>query len=226
MASPIYWAAQDYNPHTAAAAIEQRRVGTGHLILIRHMQGLQKAETCPGSQTSPPPLERLEQAAVSVVDNTDTQTQIITAARRQDHATITQRQKLGQYESPHCEGRRRRRRRRWDCAAAAPQCEGRLWGGENMKRKSERRRGESRKKRCAAHRASEAGPNSDLYMEITGKRPCTNLSDVHGCTQRPVHAQYCFPNKRGCEKVWFLAGFVIIWRHLVSPSIVCVCESI
>ncbi|XP_062237683.1 dual specificity protein phosphatase CDC14B isoform X2 [Platichthys flesus] len=36
-----------------------------------------------------------------------------------------------------------------------------------MKRKSERRRGESRKKRCAAHRGSEAGPNSDLYMEIT-----------------------------------------------------------
>ncbi|XP_012773533.1 dual specificity protein phosphatase CDC14B isoform X5 [Maylandia zebra] len=36
-----------------------------------------------------------------------------------------------------------------------------------MKRKSERRRAESRKKRCAAHSSSEAEPNSDIYIEIT-----------------------------------------------------------
>ncbi|XP_018530449.1 dual specificity protein phosphatase CDC14B isoform X1 [Lates calcarifer] len=36
-----------------------------------------------------------------------------------------------------------------------------------MKRKSERRRAESRKKRCAAHNSSEAEPNSDIYIEIT-----------------------------------------------------------
>uniref|UniRef100_A0A8C4H9S9 protein-tyrosine-phosphatase n=1 Tax=Dicentrarchus labrax TaxID=13489 RepID=A0A8C4H9S9_DICLA len=36
-----------------------------------------------------------------------------------------------------------------------------------MKRKSERRRAESRKKRCAAHNSSEAAPNSDVYIEIT-----------------------------------------------------------
>ncbi|TKS78244.1 hypothetical protein D9C73_012930 [Collichthys lucidus] len=36
-----------------------------------------------------------------------------------------------------------------------------------MKRKSERRRAESRKKRCAAHNSSEAAPNSDIYIEIT-----------------------------------------------------------
>uniref|UniRef100_A0A3Q1J4G8 protein-tyrosine-phosphatase n=1 Tax=Anabas testudineus TaxID=64144 RepID=A0A3Q1J4G8_ANATE len=36
-----------------------------------------------------------------------------------------------------------------------------------MKRKSERRRAESRKKRCAAHSSSEAEPSSDIYIEIT-----------------------------------------------------------
>ncbi|KAI3372747.1 hypothetical protein L3Q82_023209, partial [Scortum barcoo] len=36
-----------------------------------------------------------------------------------------------------------------------------------MKRKSERRRPESRKKRCAAPSSSEAAPNSDIYIEIT-----------------------------------------------------------
>ncbi|XP_068559238.1 dual specificity protein phosphatase CDC14B isoform X5 [Cebidichthys violaceus] len=36
-----------------------------------------------------------------------------------------------------------------------------------MKRKSERRRAESRKKRCAAHSSSEAEPNSNIYTEIT-----------------------------------------------------------
>ncbi|CAJ1069033.1 dual specificity protein phosphatase CDC14C-like isoform X2 [Xyrichtys novacula] len=36
-----------------------------------------------------------------------------------------------------------------------------------MKRKSERRRAESRKKRCATHNSSEAAPNSDVYIEIT-----------------------------------------------------------
>nr|XP_015828375.2 dual specificity protein phosphatase CDC14B isoform X4 [Nothobranchius furzeri] len=36
-----------------------------------------------------------------------------------------------------------------------------------MKRKSERRRSESRKKRCAAQSSSEAEPNSDIYIEIT-----------------------------------------------------------
>ncbi|XP_033828082.1 dual specificity protein phosphatase CDC14B isoform X1 [Periophthalmus magnuspinnatus] len=36
-----------------------------------------------------------------------------------------------------------------------------------MKRKSERRRAESRKKRCAAHNSSEAESNSDIYIEIT-----------------------------------------------------------
>lgn len=41
-----------------------------------------------------------------------------------------------------------------------------------MKRKSERRRAESRKKRCAAHSSSEAEPNSDIYIEITGKGVC------------------------------------------------------
>lgn len=41
-----------------------------------------------------------------------------------------------------------------------------------MKRKSERRRAESRKKRCAAHNSSEAEPTSDIYTEITGKRVC------------------------------------------------------
>ncbi|XP_062273092.1 dual specificity protein phosphatase CDC14B isoform X7 [Scomber scombrus] len=35
-----------------------------------------------------------------------------------------------------------------------------------MKRKSERRRAESRKKRCAALHSSEAEPNSDVYIEI------------------------------------------------------------
>uniref|UniRef100_A0A3Q3NEA6 protein-tyrosine-phosphatase n=1 Tax=Mastacembelus armatus TaxID=205130 RepID=A0A3Q3NEA6_9TELE len=36
-----------------------------------------------------------------------------------------------------------------------------------MKRKSERRRAEPRKKRCAAPSSSEAEPNSDIYIEIT-----------------------------------------------------------
>ncbi|KAK7933126.1 hypothetical protein WMY93_004022 [Mugilogobius chulae] len=36
-----------------------------------------------------------------------------------------------------------------------------------MKRKSERRRVESGKKRCAAHNSLEAEPNSDIYIEIT-----------------------------------------------------------
>ncbi|XP_054466635.1 dual specificity protein phosphatase CDC14B isoform X1 [Anoplopoma fimbria] len=36
-----------------------------------------------------------------------------------------------------------------------------------MKRKSERRRAESRKKRCAALSSSEAEPNSNIYTEIT-----------------------------------------------------------
>lgn len=40
-----------------------------------------------------------------------------------------------------------------------------------MKRKSERRRPESRKKRCAAH-SSEAEPKSDIYIGITGKIDC------------------------------------------------------
>lgn len=44
--------------------------------------------------------------------------------------------------------------------------------GEKMKRKSERRRAESRKKRCAVHSSSEAEPNSDIYIEITGKGVC------------------------------------------------------
>lgn len=41
-----------------------------------------------------------------------------------------------------------------------------------MKRKSERRRAEPRKKRCAAPNSSEVAPNSDIYIEITGKRAC------------------------------------------------------
>lgn len=40
----------------------------------------------------------------------------------------------------------------------------------NMKRKSQRRRAESRKKRCAAPSGSEAVPSCDVYIEITGKR--------------------------------------------------------
>uniref|UniRef100_A0AAV2MRG6 Protein-tyrosine-phosphatase n=1 Tax=Knipowitschia caucasica TaxID=637954 RepID=A0AAV2MRG6_KNICA len=36
-----------------------------------------------------------------------------------------------------------------------------------MKRKSERRRSECRKKRCAAHSSSEAEPNPDIYIAIT-----------------------------------------------------------
>uniref|UniRef100_A0A8C7ZRQ5 Dual specificity protein phosphatase CDC14B n=1 Tax=Oryzias sinensis TaxID=183150 RepID=A0A8C7ZRQ5_9TELE len=36
-----------------------------------------------------------------------------------------------------------------------------------MKRKGERRRAESRKKRCAAHSSPGAEPNSDIYIEIT-----------------------------------------------------------
>lgn len=43
---------------------------------------------------------------------------------------------------------------------------------EKMKRKSEGRRAESRKKRRAAHNSPEAEPNSDIYIEITGKGVC------------------------------------------------------
>lgn len=35
-------------------ASDQLRVGSGHIILIRHMQGIRKTETCPCSKTSPP----------------------------------------------------------------------------------------------------------------------------------------------------------------------------
>lgn len=41
-----------------------------------------------------------------------------------------------------------------------------------MKRKSEKRRAEPGKKRCAAPDSSEVAPNSDIYIEITGKRAC------------------------------------------------------
>lgn len=41
-----------------------------------------------------------------------------------------------------------------------------------MKRKSERRRGEARKKRCAARNGSQAAPHRDIYIAITGKRVC------------------------------------------------------
>lgn len=41
-----------------------------------------------------------------------------------------------------------------------------------MKRKSEKRRDEPRKKRCAAPDSSGVAPNSDIYIEITGKRAC------------------------------------------------------
>ena len=43
---------------------------------------------------------------------------------------------------------------------------------EKMKRKSERRRAEPRKKHCAAPNSSEVAPNSDIYIEITGKSRC------------------------------------------------------
>uniref|UniRef100_A0A3Q3VZ04 protein-tyrosine-phosphatase n=1 Tax=Mola mola TaxID=94237 RepID=A0A3Q3VZ04_MOLML len=38
-----------------------------------------------------------------------------------------------------------------------------------MKRKSERRRGEARKKRCAARNGSQAAPHRDIYIAITDK---------------------------------------------------------
>ncbi|CAG09572.1 unnamed protein product [Tetraodon nigroviridis] len=41
-----------------------------------------------------------------------------------------------------------------------------------MKRRSERRRAEPRKRRRAAANSSEVEPNSDIYIEITGKRVC------------------------------------------------------
>lgn len=74
-----------------------------------------------------------------------------------------------------------------------------------MKRKSERRRVESRKKRCAAPNSLEAAPNSDIYIEITGKRVCgtnpVNLIptwEMRGRRTRwAVHAQDFVLNDQG-----------------------------
>lgn len=81
-----------------------------------------------------------------------------------------------------------------------------------MKRKSERRRAESRKKRCAAPGSCEAEPNSSVYTEITGK-----LRSVCGTDQANFqrscsdHAgERCVVNEQVVCKVFF---FVFMTKY-------------
>lgn len=80
-----------------------------------------------------------------------------------------------------------------------------------MKRKSERRRAEPRKKRRAAPNSSEVAPNPDIYIEITGKRACGTSpvnfvstwqmrADALGSQRRLRPA--CL-NTRACERLCF-----------------------
>lgn len=143
---------------------EQWRVGTGQIILKRHMQGgfrqqrnlpLLTDVTTTGEAGSRQPNLGWH------IYSKHTQIPSIGGgggAERARHAIETQRRNGD--EPPQCEAEE------VGCSwtsTAQP------WG-ENMKRKSERRRAESRKKRCAAHNSSEAAPNSDIYIEITGKK--------------------------------------------------------
>lgn len=96
-----------------------------------------------------------------------------------------------------------------------------------MKRKSERRRAEPRKKRCAAPNSSEVAPNSDIYIEITGKRACgTKLvnfvstwqmrADALGGLRTPRPALL---NDQGVLKTIFfkkISSFDLTWRHRLS----------
>lgn len=151
-----------------AAEDEQWRVGAVHLILIRHVHEIQRAETCPCSQTSPAPPERLEQTAGPQL----TPWHICNTHTSPDHAIRTT-------NRGH---------------AAALRTEGGLLllpgnalrAATNMKRKSERRRAESRKKRCAALSSSEAEPTSDVYTEITGKGPAGWTHRVNPVNLRPT----------------------------------------
>ena len=102
-----------------------------------------------------------------------------------------------------------------------------------MKRKSERRRGEARKKRCAARSGSQAAPQRDIYIAITGKwvlrnEPCqpeTRSANTRRRTPRAVRAtctlRAAFYATSLCGNVWlFLQLFDLIWRHrqpLLSP---------
>lgn len=172
-----------------ATVAEQWRVGTGHLILIRHLQGIQKVETCPCSQTSPPPergeSERPDQTANCTTADTYTHTDPSGVHR---HAILTQQQNGDR--TPHCETRRRKR----SCSGMSTV---QPWGGK-MKRKSERRRVESRKKRCAAHNSdSEAEPHSDIYIEITGKK---TASAVCTLTTFSLVGRYVGTRTAGCAR--------------------------
>lgn len=136
---------------SGASASGQSREYAENLILIRHMQGIQKS--CPCTETSAPP-ECLDQTTVPRLTPLHTDTyadndllQNKTCHKRQVHVAQSR------------------------LAAAARWCPPRSQEGK-MKRKSERRRAEPRKKRCAAPNSSEVAPNSDIYIEITGKRAC------------------------------------------------------
>lgn len=136
---------------SGASASGQSRECAENLILIRHMQGIQKS--CPCTETSAPP-ECLDQTTVPRLTPLHTDTyadndllQNKTCHKRQVHVAQSR------------------------LAAAARWCPPRSQEGK-MKRKSERRRAEPRKKRCAAPNSSEVAPNSDIYIEITGKRAC------------------------------------------------------
>lgn len=95
--------------------------------------------------------------------------------------------------------------------AASEQCPPSAPEGKKMKRKSERRRSESRKKRCAAPSGSGAAPNSDIYIEITGKgdlrgEPAqlgTELARRCRRTQQDVRARCSALNPQGvCVQVF------------------------
>lgn len=99
-----------------------------------------------------------------------------------------------------------------------------------MKRKSERRRSESRKKHCAAPASSGAAPNCDVYIEITGKRAprgwtrstWTRVGRRTVCADALGQQCRALNRQGGCRGVLLFSSsppspsFDLIWRHRLS----------
>lgn len=95
------------------------------------------------------------------------------------------------YEHSSKLGTRSRSAKKRSCAAADGECPPSS-SEPDMKRKSERRRAESRKKRYAAQRGSEAETHSDVYIGTAGKMVC-----AAGVGKELLHSD-------------------LIWRHRLS----------